>query len=54
MPDKSLGLKVSRKNGEKIRKALVETGAFNRSRKISSDESHVYLPVLDMDEKQAD
>jgi tRNA (guanine37-N1)-methyltransferase len=53
MPDKSLGLKVSRKNGEKIRKALVETGAFDRSRKICSDESHVYLPVLDMDEKSA-
>ena len=51
MPDKSLGLKVSRKSGEKIRKALVEAGAFDRSRKISSDESHVYLPVLDMDEK---
>ena len=53
MPDKSLGLKVSRKNGEKIRKALVETGAFDRSRKICSDESHVYLPVLQMDEKSA-
>ena len=51
MPDKSLGLKVGRKNGEKIRKALVESGAFDRSRKISSDESHVYLPVLGMDEK---
>jgi tRNA (guanine37-N1)-methyltransferase len=53
MPDKSLGLKVGRKNGEKIRKALVEAGAFDRSRKISSDDSHVYLPVLEMDEKQA-
>ena len=53
MPDKSLGLKVSRKSGEKIRKALVEAGAFDRSRKICSDESHVYLPVLDMDEKSA-
>jgi len=53
MPDKSLGLKVRRKNGEKIRKALVETGAFDRSRKICSDESHVYLPVLEMDEKKA-
>ena len=53
MLDKSLGLKVRRKNGEKIRKALVETGAFDRSRKICSDESHVYLPVLDMDEKSA-
>jgi tRNA (guanine37-N1)-methyltransferase len=53
MPDKSLGLKVSRKSGEKIRKALVEAGAFDRSRKICSDESHVYLPVLEMDEKSA-
>ena len=53
MPDKSLGLKVGRKNGEKIRKALVEAGAFDRSRKICSDESHVYLPVLEMDEKSA-
>jgi len=50
MPDKSLGLKVERKNGEKIRKAMVEAGAFDRSRKISSDESHVYLPVLELDE----
>jgi tRNA (guanine37-N1)-methyltransferase len=53
MLDKSLGLKVSRKNGEKIRKALVETGAFDSSRKICSDESHVYLPILEMDEKSA-
>ncbi|MDD4162032.1 MAG: class I SAM-dependent methyltransferase family protein [Methanothrix sp.] len=53
MPDKSLGLKVSRKSGEKIRKALVDAGAFDRTRKICSDESHVYLPVLDVDEKSA-
>jgi len=53
MPDKSLGLKVGRKSGEKIRKALVEAGAFDRSRKICSDESYVYLPVLEMDEKSA-
>lgn len=53
MPDKSLGLKVSRKNGEKIRKALVATGAFDRNRKICSDETHVYLPVLEMEEKSA-
>jgi len=31
----------------------VETGTFDRSRKISSDESHVYLPVLDIDEIEA-
>jgi tRNA (guanine37-N1)-methyltransferase len=53
MPDKSLGLKVDRKNGEKIRKILVEAGLFDRSRKICSDESHVYLPVLEIDEKSA-
>lgn len=48
-----MGLKVSRTNGEKIRKVLVDAGAFDRSRKICSDESHVYLPVLEMDEKTA-
>jgi tRNA (guanine37-N1)-methyltransferase len=53
MPDKSLGLKVSRKSGEKIRKALVEMDTFDRTRKICSDESHVYLPVLVIDEKSA-
>jgi tRNA (guanine37-N1)-methyltransferase len=53
MPEKSLGLKVSRKSGEKIRKVLVDAGAFDRSRKICSDESHVYLPVLEVDEKTA-
>jgi tRNA (guanine37-N1)-methyltransferase len=53
MADESLGLKVSRRNGEKIRKALVEYGLFDRCRKIFSDESHVYLPVLEIDEKSA-
>jgi tRNA (guanine37-N1)-methyltransferase len=53
MPDRSLGLKVDRKNGEKIRKILVEADLFDRSRKICSDESHVYLPVLEIDEKSA-
>jgi tRNA (guanine37-N1)-methyltransferase len=46
-------LKVSRKSGEKIRKALVEMDTFDRTRKICSDESHVYLPVLVIDEKSA-
>jgi len=32
-----------------MRKALVEKGLLDRSRKIRADESHVYLPVLDMD-----
>jgi tRNA (guanine37-N1)-methyltransferase len=53
MADESLGLKVSRKNGEKIRKVLVEAGLFDRSRKICSDESYVYLPVLEIREKSA-
>jgi tRNA (guanine37-N1)-methyltransferase len=53
MPDRSLGLKVERKSGEKIRKAMVEAGVFDRSRKISSDGSHVYLPALPMDEVSA-
>ncbi len=52
MPDKSLGLKVDRKDGEKIRRTLVEAGLLDRSRKICSDESHVYLPVLEIDEKK--
>ena len=32
-----------------MRKALVESGLLDRSRKIRSDETHVYLPVLDID-----
>ena len=31
----------------------MEAGAFDRSRKISSDKSHVYLPVLEINEKSA-
>jgi tRNA (guanine37-N1)-methyltransferase len=46
----SWGIKVLRSHGEEFRKALVEMGAFDRSRKISSDESNVYLPVLKIDE----
>lgn len=51
MADNSLGLKVSKKYGEQFRKALVETNSFDRSRKIRSDESHIYLPVLEMDDQ---
>ncbi|OPY54736.1 MAG: tRNA (guanine(37)-N1)-methyltransferase Trm5b [Methanosaeta sp. PtaU1.Bin112] len=53
MPEKTLGLKVERKDGERIRKALVEAGVFDRSRKISSDASHVFLPILEIDERLA-
>jgi tRNA (guanine37-N1)-methyltransferase len=48
MPDNSLGLKVERIYGEQFRKALVEMNSFDRSRKIRSDDSHIYLPVLEM------
>jgi tRNA (guanine37-N1)-methyltransferase len=51
MPDKSLGLKVERIYGEQFRKALVEMNSFDRYRKISSDGSYIYLPVLEMDDQ---
>lgn len=50
MPDVRLGIKVPRDQGERFRKILVELGLFDRSRKIRSDESHIYLPVLETDE----
>ncbi len=53
MPDDSLGLKVKRFYGERFRRALVEMKSFDRSRKIRSDESYVYLPVLEMDDQSA-
>jgi len=49
MAEESLGLRVRREYGELMRKALVESGLLDRSRKIRADESYVYLPVLDMD-----
>ncbi|HSD56562.1 MAG TPA: class I SAM-dependent methyltransferase family protein [Methanotrichaceae archaeon] len=50
----SLGVKVKRRCGEQFRKLLVETDAFDRSRKISSDESHIYMPVRPLDEEEMD
>lgn len=49
----SRGLKVERIHGEQFRKALIEMGIFDHCRKIISDESNVYLPVLEMDEQAA-
>ncbi len=46
----SWGIKVQRNQGEMFRKALLELGVFDRSRKICSDQSNVYLPVLKIDE----
>ncbi|VVB70185.1 tRNA (guanine(37)-N1)-methyltransferase Trm5b [uncultured archaeon] len=51
MPDKSLGLRVERKHGERLRKSLVESGLFDRSRKICSDETYVYLPALERNDE---
>ena len=42
---------MERSRGEQFRKALVEMGAFDRSRKIVSDQFRVYLPVLDLNEE---
>ncbi|HUI39353.1 MAG TPA: class I SAM-dependent methyltransferase family protein [Methanothrix sp.] len=50
MHDARRGIKVPRSQGEHFRKILVDLGAFDRSRKIRSDESHVYLPALEMDD----
>ena len=52
MPEKTLGWKVRRKDGEKMRKALVEMGHYDRNRKIFSDESSIYLPVLEIDDSE--
>ncbi len=53
MSKPSQGIKVQRSHGEIFRKALVESGAFDRRRKISSDGASVYLPVSEMDEQAA-
>jgi tRNA (guanine37-N1)-methyltransferase len=49
MAGSSRGIRVPRAQGEAVRKALVEMGLFDRRRKISSDGSFVYLPVLSLD-----
>jgi tRNA (guanine37-N1)-methyltransferase len=54
MAERSPGLKVERKDGERMRKALAEKGILDRSRKIRSDESHIYLPVLEIDAAMGD
>jgi tRNA (guanine37-N1)-methyltransferase len=46
MPQLSPGIKVKRNQGEQFRKALAGLGALDRCRKIASDGTHVYLPVL--------
>ncbi|MDM7934940.1 MAG: class I SAM-dependent methyltransferase family protein [Methanothrix sp.] len=53
MQSPSLGIRVKRSQGERVRRALVELGLLDRSRRILSDGSNVYLPVLEMDESQA-
>jgi tRNA (guanine37-N1)-methyltransferase len=50
MPEKTQGLKVNRKDGERMRRALVEIGAFDRSRRICSEASWIYLPATGIDD----
>jgi len=45
-----MALKVDRRSGEWMRRALIEAGLFDRSRKIRSDGPFLYLPVLPLDE----
>lgn len=49
----SRGIKVKRSCGERFRKALVETGAFDAKRKIRSDDSNIFLPVHEVDDEVA-
>jgi tRNA (guanine37-N1)-methyltransferase len=51
MPEATSGIRVLRSKGELFRQALVELSAFDRSRKISSDDQYVYLPLLPMEEQ---
>ncbi|MFB3765314.1 MAG: class I SAM-dependent methyltransferase family protein [Methanotrichaceae archaeon] len=44
------GVKVQRSCGERFRKALIELGLFDRNRRITSDEGHVYLPVFPLND----
>lgn len=46
----SLGVKVKKIYGEQLRRALVDTGVFDRSRRVKSDEGYVYLPILPLTE----
>jgi len=43
-------MRVDRRNGEQMRRALVEARLFDRSRKIRSDGQFIYLPVIPFDE----
>jgi tRNA (guanine37-N1)-methyltransferase len=49
----SPGIKVQRRYGERFRLALVELGALDRNRRILSDEAHLYLPVLRLEDAAA-
>lgn len=50
MPVKSLGMKVQRSFGERFRSSLIELELFDSSRRICSDDSHIYLPILPLNE----
>lgn len=50
VPDISLGIKVNKAKGELFRRALAELDALDRSKKISSDNTSIYLPALRLDQ----
>ncbi|MCX8206279.1 MAG: class I SAM-dependent methyltransferase family protein [Methanothrix sp.] len=47
MSELTPGVKVPRSMGERIRRVLIEMGALDREKRIRSDDSHIYIPVLE-------
>lgn len=47
MSELTPGLKAPRSMGERIRRILIERGVLDRRKRIRSDESHIYIPVLE-------
>jgi len=50
----SRGVKVPKRRGEPVRRALLTLGALDRSRKIFSKGDYICLPVLDLDRRAMD
>ncbi|MDI9617249.1 MAG: class I SAM-dependent methyltransferase family protein [Methanothrix sp.] len=47
MSELTPGLKAPRSMGERIRRILIERGVLDRRKRIRSDGSHIYIPVLE-------
>jgi tRNA (guanine37-N1)-methyltransferase len=50
MENLSQGIKVARPKGEVVRRALVELRLLDRGRRIRSTETHILLPILNIDQ----